>query len=134
MHRKMTRIFAALPLLFLVSLSHSAEVPIDVWLHHLTVALPVGFCEQGSAIRSCFTVTNEQCEQGVVSATRVCINGMKRKLPKFIRSKDEGAKLGGDIGSCAEDAFVLANKQREVLTQDCIAAKEKVPNEANQNK
>jgi hypothetical protein len=43
---------------------------------------------------------------------------MKAEFPKFIRTNAEGAKFGGDIGSCVEDAFVLANMQRETATQE----------------
>jgi hypothetical protein len=120
MQPKTARILTACFLLLLVPLSRAEELPTEVWLRPFIDSVPWKLCRKGMAIRSCYSVSYEECDQSLTLAMRECVS--KMKLPKITRSEEEAEKIGGNIASCALTRFVTANKQRKVPSQDCSAA------------
>ena len=119
---KRNAIFVLL-LLLLGPASRAEEVELERWLRHMRTSLPVALCERGTAIRTCFSLTQQQCELGIASAARSCIADMKPDLPKAVRLPDQGNKLGGNIGDCTANAYAAANKSKYVASEACTAAR-----------
>lgn len=91
----------------------------DVWVTQFETALPVALCKAGTYFRACFAITPVECEQTAASATRVCINKVRKQLPPRIRQPDEGRDWGTKIGSCAGTTFDVALSSRKIQSQKC---------------
>ena len=91
----------------------------DVWVAQFEVALPVALCKAGTYFRACFAVTPALCEQTAASATRVCLNKVKKQLPPKLRQPDEGREWGTKIGSCAGSAYEVALSTKKIQSQKC---------------
>ena len=52
------------------AVGQATEVPLDRWLRHMQSALPPVFCAEGTAIRSCFSLTAQECEKSLYAVTR----------------------------------------------------------------
>jgi hypothetical protein len=120
-HSKFT-ILTSVAMLVGASDALSEEMTLDTWLQRMRTGLPVALCAPTSPIRACFSLSAEQCEQSVVSATRTCIADMQSKLPQFIRSPEQGREFGSKIGECAAMAHVVANSTKYVESEECVAA------------
>jgi hypothetical protein len=110
-------------LLWWATAAAAQGVPAEKWLQGMRTALPVALCAEGTAIRTCFSRTQEQCEQGIASAARTCIADMQARIPTSIRSRDQGRKLGGEIGECTTTAYAAANQKAYTPTSACQAAR-----------
>jgi hypothetical protein len=113
----------AVLLLTAAPICFAQDVGLDRWLSHMRVSLPVALCARGTAIRTCFTITDEQCEQGIASAARSCIADMKADFPSVIHLPEQGNKLGGDLGECTTEAYAAANQSKYVESPACVAAR-----------
>jgi hypothetical protein len=87
----------------------SADMTAEQWKAHMERALPKALCVKESNVRVCLSVTDDQCLSGLAKTTRVCIGKMKQKIPEIISMPKVGEALGGDVGGCAEDLFVIEN-------------------------
>jgi hypothetical protein len=101
--------------------AQSAETPRDKWIGRMQSALPTALCAKGTAIRTCFSLTDEECEQSMSSATRVCIGNMINQIPETLRP-DQGRSFGGNIGSCAAETYANVNRARYAPSDACDAA------------
>jgi hypothetical protein len=100
------------------------QVPREKWVLHMESGLPTMLCSPGSVIRECFSLSQKECEQGMASATRVCIGNLSSRIPEEISLPIEGQRLGGDVGDCATDAYASTNQKLYTPTQACLAARE----------
>jgi len=83
------------------------------------MALPVALCKAGTYFRACFAVTPVECEQTAASATRVCLNKVRKQLPPKLRQPDEGRAWGTKIGACAGSAYEVALSTKKIQSQKC---------------
>ena len=101
-------------------LSHTTSiVDRDVWIAQFSVALPVALCRDNFYFRSCFTVTAEECERTVASATRVCLAKFKKQLPEKFHQPDEGTEWGSKIGNCVGTAYEIALPSHRISNAKC---------------
>ncbi len=87
----------------------ATDVSLDVWTENLERRFPRAICVKESVLRTCVPLTEGQCIDGIAVTTRTCIERFKSKLPLRVQLPDQGKEVGGDIGDCAEDLFVIEN-------------------------
>jgi hypothetical protein len=68
------------------------EVSKADWIETMKTALPTGFCADGTPFRTCFEVTQEQCEDAAASATRLCLKKFQRQIPAKLKQPEDGTK------------------------------------------
>jgi len=85
----------------------------DKWIKEFSVAFPVTICKSNEYFCQCFAVTQAECEETAISATRVCINEYKDKIPEVLNQPEDGRYWGELIGQCAGRAYetTLSNKR-----------------------
>ena len=105
------------------AVGQTTEVPLERWLRHMQSALPPVFCADGTAIRSCFSLTAQECEKSMFAVTRTCIANMRSEFPATVQLPQQGTKLGGDIGECATDAYAALHRAKYTPTDICISAR-----------
>lgn len=92
--------------------------PKKAWIDAVSTALPTLFCEEKQFFRQCFKVSQEECEKGAASATRVCLNKYEKEMPeKFTR--ELGKKWGEKVGSCAGSTYEIALVEKKRSDKKC---------------
>ena len=90
-----------LHLLFVLLISASAnsqEVSKEAWISSMSTVLPTVFCQSGQYFRQCFDVSQGECEETAMSATRVCLQKYKDKIPDTLTQPKDGSYWGTIIG------------------------------------
>jgi len=108
--------------LIIMTLSTSllaVDVKRDDWVSAMTSGLPTAFCNSSQYFRQCFNVTAQECEATASSATRVCINKNKSKIPSILHQPKDGTHWGTVIGSCAGEAYEMALLKKRFRNSKC---------------
>lgn len=95
------------------------EVTKDDWINGMTTALPAYFCKADEYFRQCFKVTQAECEETALSATRICLAQNKDKIPARLKQPEDGTKWGTVIGSCAGQAYEIALQMKRINNSKC---------------
>jgi hypothetical protein len=85
----------------------------------MTTTLPVVFCNANSYFRQCFAVTIQECEKTSASATRVCLNKNKNKMPNILHQPEDGTYWGKIIGKCAGEAYEISLIDKRINNNEC---------------
>ena len=107
---------------FIVTLSSSlqaVEVNKADWLNAMSTALPAAFCNSKQYFRQCFSVTAQECEETAASATRICLNKSKNKIPSVLQQPKDGTNWGRIVGSCAGEAYELTLIKKRIKNKKC---------------
>lgn len=88
-------------ILVLSNSTFGAEVDKEIWIDHMTTALPTLFCNPSQYFRQCFNVSAEQCEEVAVSAARICLDKNRSQIPNTLVQPEDGNHWGTIIGRCA---------------------------------
>lgn len=115
------KIKLGLPLLALVlSLpTYAAEIGRDDWINMMSTALPTAFCKSNQYFRQCFSVTAQECEETAASATRICLDKNKGKMPKTLVQPKDGTHWGTIIGQCAGEAYAVSLIKKQIKNEKC---------------
>jgi hypothetical protein len=89
----------------------------------METALPTSLCAEQTSLRKCFSLAATECEVGMLSAARVCIARIKEQLPSLVQLPDQGRNLGGEIGECTTETYVIVNRSKFVASEACTAAR-----------
>ncbi len=109
-----------LTLVLLISASaHSGEVSKEAWLDGMSTALPTAFCQRDQYFRQCFEVSQTECEETAMSATRVCLQKYKDKIPNTLIQPKDGSYWGRIVGSCAGEAYEITLRKKRISNQKC---------------
>lgn len=114
-----TRIFFCLFISVLSLSTHGVEVNKTDWMNAVSTALPTAFCNSSQYFRQCFTVTAQECEETAASATRVCLNKHKDKIPNTLIQPKDGTHWGTIIGSCAGEAYEVSLVKKRIKNKKC---------------
>ena len=109
-------------ILFAVTLStspYALEVTKDDWVRAMSTALPTAFCNPQQYFRQCFTVSAQECEETAATATRVCLNSYKDKLPQILHQPQDGTHWGTIIGRCAGEAYGITFTKKFINNARC---------------
>ncbi len=106
----------------LVTLSfylQAVEVNKVAWVNAMTTALPTAFCNANQYFRQCFSVTAQECEETAASATRICLNQNKNKIPSMLQQPKDGVHWGTIIGACAGEAYEVTLIKKRIKNKKC---------------
>ncbi len=115
--------FVGLSLLFMMALASFAltgcaqKMTPEDWLSKFQPAFTVKFCETGGYLGECFDVSAEECETKTMSAVRVCFAGAREEMSENMTGS--GGEWGGEIGTCAGDAFERVLRDRKFEKEIC---------------
>jgi len=101
-----------------VTTANAGEVSKEVWMNGISTALPTTFCQSKQYFRQCFEVTQIECEETAMSATRICLEKHKIKIPNVLKLKDS-QHWGGIIGRCAGRAYGMVFQKKGISSKKC---------------
>jgi len=105
---------------FLISASaNSAEVSKEAWINSMSTVLPTAFCQADQYFRQCFDVSQTECEETAMSATRVCLQKYKDKIPDTLTQPKDGTYWGRIIGRCAGESYEITLRKKRISNQKC---------------
>jgi hypothetical protein len=99
--------------------AHPQEVTKDVWIESMSTALPTAFCQRDQYFRQCFDISQTECEETAMSATRVCLQKYKDKIPNILIQPKDGTYWGGIVGGCAGEAFQATLLKKRISSKRC---------------
>lgn len=104
---------------FLSIAAYGQEIPKDHWIDTMSTLLPVEFCKPTTYFRECFEISQEECEEVVGSAARVCLNKFKKEIPDAISSREESADWGEVVGECAGGILEITFIEQRIDSEKC---------------
>lgn len=99
--------------------ANAAEVSKLYWFNGMSTALPTTFCNSNQYFRHCFSVSAQECEVAVASATRICLNKNNKDIPDILVQPEDGAHWGAIIGKCIGDTYEITQKQKHISNTKC---------------
>lgn len=118
----MNRHIKAAAFLFLLPLSFSIQadqISKQDWISAMSTVLPTAFCDANQYFRQCFKVTAQECEETAASATRICLNKNKDKIPAVLNQPQDGTHWGTIIGGCAGEAYEITLIKKRISNTKC---------------
>lgn len=107
-------------LVLLTSVSaHSVEVSKEAWMDSMSTVLPTAFCQAHQYFRQCFDVSQAECEETAMSATRICLQKYKDKIPDTLVQPKGGTYWGRLVGRCAGEAYEITLRKKRISNQKC---------------
>ncbi|OGQ04190.1 MAG: hypothetical protein A2W61_08080 [Deltaproteobacteria bacterium RIFCSPLOWO2_01_44_7] len=101
----------------LPSLTQAETLSKKEWGDAMKSGLPVLLCKRDEYFRDCFKISQEECEDIIASATRVCFKQIETQIPSKIVQPRDGEKWGRKIGEC------VGVSAETTLTDDKISNK-----------
>lgn len=114
--------WSILVVIFVLLISASAnpgEVSKEAWIDSMSTALPTALCQADQYFRQCFDVSQAECEETAMSATRVCLQKYKDKIPNTLVQPKDGTYWGRIVGSCAGEAYELTLRKKRINDKRC---------------
>ena len=105
-------------LIFLVTTANAGEVSKEVWMDGMSTGLPTMTCQSKQFYMQCFEVTQIECEETALSATRICLEKYKEKIP-IVLNQEDGGNWGTIIGRCAGEAYGMAVHKKKIDSEKC---------------
>ena len=103
----------------IVSTANAEQVSKTAWINAMSTALPTAFCQPHQYFRQCFDVTQIECEETALSATRICLQKHKAKIPNVLNQPNDGAQWGSIVGSCAGETYENVLREHRVNSNVC---------------
>ncbi len=101
------------------SFAASQEITKEQWIDRMSIALPTMFCQSGQYFRECFRVSQQQCEEVALSATRICLKDKASQMPASLTSTKDSANWGQIIGECAGTNYELTIIGKRIDSAQC---------------
>jgi len=102
-----------------VTTTYAGEESKEVWIDRMSANLPTAFCQSKQFPRQCFEVTQIECEETALSATIICLEKYKEKIPNVLNHPKDGRHWGKIIGRCAGDVYAAAFSKRRISSKKC---------------
>ncbi|MCK5003372.1 MAG: hypothetical protein KAS57_10120 [Gammaproteobacteria bacterium] len=99
--------------------ANATEVSKSYWFNGMSTAIPTAFCNSRQYFRHCFSVSTQQCEEAVASATRICLNKNNKDIPDILVQPKDGAHWGAIIGKCVGDTYEITQEQKHINNAKC---------------
>ena len=106
-------------LICIVPTAYADEISKDVWMDSISTALPIKACQSKQYFRQCFDVNQVECENTVLSATRICLEKYKDKIPNPLNQPVDGKHWGSVIGKCAGGAYEMVFNESRIDSKNC---------------
>jgi len=111
--------FLVIFILLISASANSAEVSKEAWLNSMSTILPTAFCQANQYFRQCFDVSQTECEETAMSATRICLQKHKDEIPETLTQPNDGAYWGRIVGRCAGEAYAITLRKKRISDQKC---------------
>lgn len=108
--------------------SANATITREEWMDGMAGALPAVFCEPSMYFRQCFSVTEDECIEAALRATKVCLAKNREKIPPTLRQPDDGKIWGTVIGGCAGTTYEISLGDLKKNSPQCQDVSNWVPN------
>jgi len=95
------------------------EVSKADWMETMKTALPTAFCAEDMPFRTCFKVTQEECEDAAASAVRLCLKKFQSQIPARLKQPADGQKWGQKVGECTGNSYAVALSKKKLNTKEC---------------
>jgi hypothetical protein len=112
-------ILVAILVLLISASANPVEISKETWIDSMSTALPTVFCQPDQYFRQCFDVSQTECEEIAMSATRVCLQKYKDEIPNTLIQPKDGAYWGRIIGSCAGEAYEMTLLKKRTSNKRC---------------
>jgi len=112
-------VYTLLATVLLAAGAEATEVSKAEWMKAMSTALPAHFCQPTQYFRQCFSVTQSECEQAALSATRVCLEKHKSEIPEVLVQPRDGARLGTIVGSCSGATYESNLIKKRISNASC---------------
>src|SRR5512139_2364684 len=99
--------------------ARAVEVAKAEWVETMKTALPTAFCVEGTPFRTCFKVTQEECEDAAASAVRLCLKKFQSQIPAKLKQPQDGEKWGQKVGECTGSSYAAALNKKKLNTKEC---------------
>lgn len=119
MNLRARNVFLVVFLLCIITTANAEEVSKEDWMNAMSTALPTAFCQSHQYFRQCFEVTQVECEKTALSATRICLEKYKDKIPSVLNQPDDGTYWGQIIGKCVGEAYEVAFIKQRISSDLC---------------
>jgi hypothetical protein len=104
----------------MLSVNVMAEgVPKGKFVSAMETGLPVTFCNSKSFFRQCFNITDRECEEVAISATRVCVKKYNNEIPDPIQHREDAGKIGNDVGRCVGETLSVSFLKQYISNTTC---------------
>jgi hypothetical protein len=114
-------VFVSCQLMSMSSDVHAADriISKSTWLEAMKTVLPNAFCAESEYFRKCFKVTQDQCIQEAVRATKTCITALSDDVPAELHQPDEGTAWGKKLGLCAGQGYETSLIKSKLESSEC---------------
>lgn len=99
--------------------AHAVQVEKAAWIDAMSTALPTALCNPVQYFRQCFRVTARECERAAMSATRICLDKNRSRIPAVLNQPDDGRRWGATVGSCAGQAYEISLHKKRINSRKC---------------
>lgn len=89
------------------------------WIDSMTAILPASFCKPGMYFRECYDVTENECLETSMRATKTCLMKHRDEIPDPLVQPQEGTEWGTKVGSCAGSVYDVSLIQRRSSNEKC---------------
>lgn len=97
----------------------AVKVKKAAWIDAMSTALPAAFCNPRQYFRQCFRVTARECERAAASATRICLDKNKDRIPAVLNQPQDGRRWGATVGSCAGQTYEISLIKKRIDSKRC---------------
>ena len=119
MNLRIKNVLLGVFLFCIVTTANAGEVSKEVWMDAMSTVPPTAFCQLKQYFRQCFEVTQIECEETALSATRICLEKYKEKIPNVLNQPKDGNRWGTIIGRCAGAAYEIAFQEKRISSKEC---------------
>lgn len=93
----------------------------SVWIEAMKTRLPNALCVPDEVFLKCFDVTQDQCIEETVRATKVCLSNFADQMPGEFHQPNDGQTWGRKVGECAGDAYEAKFSDKKKDSKECQA-------------
>jgi hypothetical protein len=115
----MKKVFIAVGLAAMSSISFGQNISKDIWLGQMRAALPTAFCSTEQIFRQCYNVSESQCKVAATDATDACLKQFEGRLPAILKQPADGRYWGEQVGMCAGNAYGVMLYKQKINSPKC---------------
>ena len=112
-------LYTLLVTLLLATSAEANEVSKAEWIKAMSTALPAHFCQPTQYFRQCFSVTQPECEQVALSATRICLEKHRSEIPEVLVQPRDGTRFGTIVGACSGGTYESTLIKKKISNARC---------------
>lgn len=107
----------------------AVKVQKGAWVESFKTGFSSFICRKGQFFRECFAISEDECLQEALRATKVCLADKEGQIPAALNQPQDGTHWGSVVGSCAGSAFevTLTARGKKKKSAECADPNKWVP-------